>query len=315
VNVLLVGAGRMGRRHLRGLRAAGCAVTVVDPSPVAREAAGADAAAAFESLADALAADAYDAAVLAETAAGRLERVAALAGAGMRSLLVEKPLEQSRARAHALAAAATEAGADARVNHVFRTIGRFQELRALTGPFQLSVVGGAYGLACNGIHWLDLALYLSGDRGGRLLYGELDDVRIASGRGPLFGDFGGRALFGFDDGTRLFLSSDARSPAPMQATVVHAALESVLFPHDALAVDYRRDPKSETPPYRYGADFVRSESPALEADDLWRATEQWARGVAAGTPPPQPTIDRALVGHDLLFDLLETSGDHEFPVT
>lgn len=314
MNVLLVGAGRMGSRHLRGLLAAGATVAVVDPRAEAREgAAGAER--AFPTLADALGAGGYDAAVLAETAAGRLERFAALGEAGVPAVLLEKPLEQSRERAHALAALAREHGVDARVNHLFRTLPRFRELRALGGPYQLSVVGGAYGLACNGIHWIDLARFLSGDGGGRLLYGELDGATIASGRGPEFCDYGGRALFGFEDGTRIFLSSDAASPAPMQATLVHAEVESALFPHDALAVDFRRLSGSAKPPHLYGADFERSEAPALESDDLWRATEAWAAAVARGEAAQQPPLELALGSHDLLFDLLETSGEREFAVT
>lgn len=313
MRTLVVGAGRMGLRHLRGLASVTDDLHVVDPRPEAREAAGAPH--AYGSLEEALAAGPYDAAVLAETATGRLERFAALAAAGVPAVLVEKPVEQSRRRVRALASAAQAGGVDARVNHYFRGLERFRELRELGGPFQISVVGGAYGLACNGIHWLDLALYLSGDGGGRLLYGELDAEPIASGRGAEFRDYGGRALYGFDDGSRLFLSCDAASPAPMQATIVHAQVESVLLLHDARAVEYRRDPASALPPYRYGADFERSEAPALEADDLWRSTEQWAAAIAAGKPAPQPPVGLSVGAHDLLFDLVETSGEREFPVT
>jgi predicted dehydrogenase len=311
VKVLVVGAGRMGRRHLRGLAGVADELVVVDPREEARREAGA--AESFATLEEALEGARYDAAVLAETAAGRLERLRAIVGAGVPSVLVEKPVEQSRDRVAAAVEAAGEA--DVRVNHFFRTLDLFAQVRARGGPFVLTVVGGAFGLACNGIHWLDLALYLSGDGGGRLLFGELDDAQIASGRGEQFGDYGGQALYGFADGTSLFLSSGSGSSAPMQATIVQPTAETVLFPHDAVAVAYRRAEGSDKPSYLYGADYERSELEALTPDDLWRSTERWGRAVAAGKAPSQPPLSASQQAHDLLFDLLELSGDRDFPIT
>lgn len=299
MSVLVIGAGRMGRRHLRGLEAAGVAAVVVDPRP--------EAGAEFASLADALAARSYDAAILAETAAGRMERFRALVDAGVRRVLVEKPVEQSRARMHELVAIATEGGVDARVNHFFRTLPLFRDLSG--DRFVMSVTGGAFGLACNGIHWLDLALFLSGDAGGQLLYGELDGTPIGSGRGPAFRDYGGRALYAFG-ANRLYIDSVATSSAPMHAVIDQAERQTVLLPHDERAILAAREPGLDLPPYRYGAGYVTRTVDALEENDLWRSTEQWAGGADG-----HPTVQTSAVAHDLLFDLLETSGDDAFAIT
>lgn len=313
MNVLLVGAGRMGMRHLKGLRAAGASVVVVDPRPEARAAATADGAVAVESLADGLALGAVDAAVLAATAAGRLELLEEVAAAGVAAVLLEKPVEQSRERVRRLARVAAEV--DVRVNHWFRTLELFARLREAGGPFRVVVTGGAFGLACNGIHWLDLLLFLSGDRGGELIWGELDETPIRSGRGPDFRDYGGRAVFGFPDVSRLFLESSAASSAPMHAVVVQPDRETLLLPHEETAVLHERAADVDLPAYRYGAGYTRRETPALEGEHLWRSTERWAQAVAAGAPPALPGLTASLVAHDLLFDLLELSGDAHFPVT
>jgi hypothetical protein len=302
MKVVVVGGGRMGQRHVRGVEAAGGTAVVVDPRPETN--------AAFAALDDALADGPYDAAILAETAAGRLERFALVADAGIASVLVEKPVEQSRERVHAVAEAAARAGVDARVNHFFRTLDVFGELRAQTAPFQLSVTGGAFGIACNGIHWIDAALYLSGDRGGTLLYGELDAKPVESGRGASFRDYGGRALYGFPDGSRLYLASSAGSSAPMQAVLEQPTKQIVFSPGEERAVRYERNPGSELPTYRYGGDYDRRETIALTGDDLWRSTEQWLRGART-----HPRIEESVRAHDLLFDLLETSGEHAFAIT
>jgi hypothetical protein len=299
MTVLVIGLGRMGRRHLRGLDAAGVDTVAVDPRPEA----GAD----FRELDDALASGSYEAAILTETAGGRLERFGALIDAGIGRTLVEKPAEQSRARVHQLAALARDRGVDARVNHFFRTLSLFRELKGKR--FSMSVTGGAFGLACNGVHWLDLALYLSGDAGGELLYGELDETPIGSGRGTAFRDYGGRALYGFGE-SRLFVDSMAMSSAPMHVVIDQSERQTVLLPHDERAVVAEREPGLELPTFRYGAGYATRTVVALEADDLWRSTERWARGA-----DDHPTLTTSAAAHDLLFDLLETSGEDEFPIT
>ena len=311
MTALVVGAGRMGLRHVRGLAAAGVGAAVVDPREQAREEAltHPGVVRAFASLEEALAAEPYEAAILAETAAGRLERFEAIATAGISKLLVEKPVEQSRARVNALVAIARKRGVDARVNHFFRTLPLFDELRDAGAPFQMSVTGGAFGLACNGIHWLDLALYLSGDDGGTLLYGELDEVPIGSGRGAQFRDYGGRALFGFGD-SRLYLASAATSSASMHVVVEQPERQTVLLPRDERALVAERQPGTDLPAYRYGAGYVTRTVQALAADDLWRSTEHWVRG-----DDKHPTLAVSAVAHGLLFDLLETSGEREFAIT
>ena len=316
MKVLLVGAGRMGLRHLQGLAAVTPDAHVVDPSEAARDTAARAGAVVHPSIAEALAsAGPFDAAVLGETAAGRLERVTELVSAGVPSLLLEKPVEQSRERVHRLAAVVAAGGVDARVNHFFRTLDLFAELRAAGGPFQVSVVGGAFGLACNGIHWIDLALYLSGDAPGRLAFGELDELTIASGRGEEFCDYGGRGLFAYEDGSWLFLASAAASSAPMQATIVQPTRETALFPHESRAIVSSRRPGSDKPVFLYGADYAQSEREALTADALVGSTSAWARCVAESGEHRHPSLELSVTAHDLLFDLLETGGGTDFAVT
>ena len=299
MSVLVVGAGRMGTRHLRGLEAAGLAAVVVDPRPETN--------ADFVSLDGALASGGYDAAILAETAAGRLERFRLLVDAGIGRILVEKPIEQSRLRTHELVSLARDSAVDARVNHFFRTLPLFRDLRGV--PFSMTVSGGAFGLACNGIHWLDLALYLSGDAGGNLLYGELDETPIESGRGSEFRDYGGCALYAFGT-SRLYLDSMATSSAPMHVVIDQGDRQTILFPHDERALVAERDPNVDLPAYRYGAGYATRTVAALESDDLWRSTEGWVRRV-----DDHPTLETSVTAHDLLFDLLESTGDDEFPIT
>jgi predicted dehydrogenase len=309
VNVLLVGAGRMGLRHLAGLAGLDGELHVVDPRPEARAQAAERGARTWASLEDAPLGG-MDAAILGETAAGRLERLETLAGAGVRHVLAEKPLEQSRARVRQMAEIAD--GLDVRVNHHHRTVAFIRELRERGGPFRIAVTGGAYGLACNGIHELDLACFLTGAP-GRVGFVELDETPIGSGRGPGFRDYGGRVLVRFDDGSSLYLDSAAESSAPVLVSIVRR--DGLVVSDGTAGIRYERDPSSTEPAFRYGLAYERREGEPFDRVDLPAITAAWLGSLRGAPDPGLPALAEALPAHELLFDILETTGGTEFPIT
>jgi predicted dehydrogenase len=312
VTVLLVGAGRVGQRHLAGLLAAGATVAVVDPQEGARATAvAAGATRAYASLDEALGAeDDLTAAVSAEPAEGRLERLSALLDR-VEAVLVEKPLEQSRARTRELVERCAGRSVDCNLN--LRLAPVFAELRD-AGPYRISVTGGAWGFGCNGIHYIDLALFLAG-AGGRLAFAELEQEPIVSPRGTSFRDYGGTAVFVLDDGSRLALDCGATSSAPVFMTVALPDRLVAVDLHADREIDWRRRPGSDAPVYRYGADYDRVEVEGRVARSIPDITEAWLRSVRTGAASPLPPVSAALAAHELLFDLLETTGDTHFPIT
>jgi predicted dehydrogenase len=332
LRILLVGAGRMGQRHLRGMAGRAGEVHIVDPDPqtpsvvaaVAGESglmarltcyatleAALTAAPAFPSRAP------FDAVILSATAAGRLESFEQIAARGIRDVLVEKPLEQSRARFRRFLPLIQAHGLRVRCNFYRRSLAAFHELRG-QGPLVLSVSSGAMGLGCNGIHWIDWALFLSGSRGGRLLFGEIDAGTIASGRGPQFRDHGGRGVFAFDDGSRLFLSVRADSSAPTTFSIVAPGAHWLVDQNRDEAVVHRRRPDSARPNYLYGQDYETSTVAGVEQADLPALTAQWLDSLGPDSPGPachQPTLEESAAAHELLFDLLETGGADSFAIT
>jgi predicted dehydrogenase len=306
VTVLVVGAGRSGLRHLSGL-AGGEDVHAVDVREEARRDVEAHGAEFGSSLADAPGADT---AILATTAGGRLEQLELLAARGVRTVLLEKPLEQSRARVRRLAAVAERAGMRAFVHLHRRTNPEYARLRDAGGPYRLVVTGGAFGLACNGIHYLDLAVWLA-RASGRLVGGELEALAIESGRGPAFRDYGGYGTFAFDDGTRLHLESWAASGAPELVTVMQRDAAATYDGFSALSFERPRD--SNEPPFRYGAGWSRAEHTDVETLRGGETTRRGLDEVRGGGDVSLPTLREALPAHELLFDLLETSGETEFP--
>ncbi|MHC4899384.1 MAG: Gfo/Idh/MocA family oxidoreductase [Planctomycetota bacterium] len=324
VRLLLVGAGRMGLRHLRGAGEVDGEIVVVDPRPeaeadVERVAAEAELRAGvccFRSLVDVPLRDRpVDLAILCATAGGRLERFRTVADAGIRRILIEKPLEQSRARVREILKIARDRQLHVQCNHYRRSLDFTGRLREAGGPYHMVVNTGACGLSANGVHWLDFAVHLTRSRMPRMLFGELDETRIASGRGASFRDYGGRALYSFEDGSRLFLSVNANSSAPTAFTVTQPARHCLVDQGRDVAILHERDPASAKPNYLYGQDYAWQELPGVESVELSHLTRRWIASHQGGPATELPTLAEAALAHELLFDLLETSGESKFAIT
>lgn len=324
MKLVLIGTGRMGLRHLRGLGEMDGEIHAVDPRPeagkdvngVAREYGLRARIYFYTSLERVPFNDVqFDAAILSATARGRMECFTQIVDYGIRKVLIEKPMEQSRTRFRQLIKVARENDTQVRCNHYRRTLPFFAGLREEGGPFHISVSGGAYGLAVNGVHWLDFAVWISKAKKAKMLFGELDTKPIGSGRGPEFRDFGGQGLFAFEDGSRLFLSSSAGSSAPVVATITQPGRLCIIDQEKDLAITYERNPASSKPTYLYAADYSRKEVSGIESTQLWEITKSWIRWLKGEGECHLPSLDEARLGHELLFDLLETSGETLFPIT
>ncbi len=325
MEILLIGLGRMGLRHLRGLSALRGTIRAVDPRPAAADDATRVAAeerlaaklCIYKSLEAALDGGARpSAAILTATAGGRAEQFDAITRAGVRHALLEKPLAQSRAAVRRIAALAQERSIHARCNLYRRSLSAYHTWRGGDGPLTISISGGAFGLGCNGIHWIDFALHLTGAETGRLLWGEVDATPIASGRGAEFRDFGGRGVFALGArGDRLLLACDAASSAPAVCILTRGHRQWIIDQEPNEITTHERSADSALPNYRYGAQYRFERRHGLEQVDFAALTRAWLRSVCDEGPCPQPLLSAALTAHELLFDLLETSGMTEFPIT
>ncbi|HEU5194415.1 MAG TPA: Gfo/Idh/MocA family oxidoreductase [Methylomirabilota bacterium] len=120
MNVLLVGLGRWGEKHLRVLTQLGATVWVADISPARRQSAmgqGVDAARAVADFTEALA---HVEAVDIVTPADSHRAVAETCLAAGRHCFIEKPLTVSVADGRAVAALARQTGRAVQVGHIFR---------------------------------------------------------------------------------------------------------------------------------------------------------------------------------------------------
>ncbi len=321
MNLLVIGAGRMGQRHLRGVGAVEGEIHVVDPRPEAEEEVaaifqeiGAKGVLRFHRTLDQVPTRKgyFEAAISATTAEDRLGQVRFLAETGVARVLLEKPLEQSRARLKELHQLLQESRIKARCNLYFRALPLFRSIHPGREPFWITVAGGAQGFACASIHWMDFAVYLNEGKKGKMLFSEIDSARVASGRGAQFRDYGGNVIYGFEQDSRLFLSFQARSSAPINYSLVMPHRHVIMDQQVDRTVWYERNPASTLPNYRVGGDYEELALTEKQSCVHWENTAKWLmQEDSAGLP----TVEEAIPAHEMLFDLLETTGESHFPIT
>lgn len=306
--------GMMGRRHLKGLARAGFKVFAYDPNPAAHGAARSE---LVQSglpedclCSDSALPESVNVAIFAETTTARFENFRNfLSRTRVDRVLLEKPITANPDEHEMfLDLAAAHGIADrTQVNFIRRTWPHVQQLADVCSretQFSMTLNGGAIGLGCMGIHYLDTFLCLSGDEMPAVRWATLSAETVKSGRGLQFEDFGGDFVLEGPRG-RLLASLSAGSSANVVMTVRGE--------HFMAQVDYNemqwkissRKADSTLPFYRYGADYEIVEQGRLEIPAMDAVTEGWALGRI-----DLPVLEQALVTHRLLDEILKAGGAH-----
>jgi predicted dehydrogenase len=305
--------GAMGRRHLKGLVRAGFSVTAYDVNDgleetVKKELLAADLPADQVSFVRAIPHGNFDVAVFAETTANRLQNFKQFLGHGKADrILLEKPMAADPDEVRAFQAVAQEhdVAGITQVNFVRRHwphLHRLAERCAHEEKFAVTLNGGAIGLGCMGIHYLDTFLALSGDEVPEVTWSELSKTLVASGRGARFTDFGGDFVL-TGRRSRLMASLEAGSSANVLMTVRGAHFLAQVDYTDMRWKIHTRKPDSDLPNYRYGADYVVDEEGTFSIPAMDTLSHDWALGLIE-----MPGLVQALKTHDLLDRILQAGG-------
>jgi predicted dehydrogenase len=313
-NVFLSGLGTMGRRHLKGLVRAGFHVVGFDPDPASynkalTELSEAGLSGDHFSWVDNYPTATFDVAIFSETASWRYQNIVRFLEVSKASrYLLEKPLSANPDEVEqysGLFAAAGVAADAIYVNFPRRTWVATKILRELiTGSVdvQITINGGAIGFGCNGIHYLDFVLHLAQTDVAEILFCELDEQRVASGRGSQYLDYGGRFLLRTGN-ISLFCAANAESSAPVLLTVRGDHFIVLLDETNLSWKVLKRSPDSKLPNYRCGADYSVMEQGALLVENLDVVTERWIERTVE-----LPTLAEALPAHRLLERILKAGG-------
>lgn len=198
LNLLLIGAGQLGSRHLQALALsdfADISIQVVEPSSEARKIAQerweqvtkSEKIKAIEFLADVSTVNCtIDFCIIATNANCRLQVLKGLlTSVSVRQLVLEKVLFQSVEQLKEASSLLSSVDTQVWVNCPRRMFPIYQELKKrLAGEqtLKLQVQGNNWGLACNAIHFIDLWAMLGGEHGYALDTSGLDVAVVESKR-------------------------------------------------------------------------------------------------------------------------------------
>lgn len=176
-NIFIVGAGQLGSRHLQGamLSALPLKITVIDPSTESLELARTrsqqvvlgNEGTVIEFKQDLLAGSAVDICIIATTANIRFKVFKNLIEqCDVRNIIFEKVLFQKESEYLQVEALLKSYKIKAWVNCPRRIFPCYQSIKSLLADetnINMTLTGSSWGLACNGIHFVDLFVYLTGD--------------------------------------------------------------------------------------------------------------------------------------------------------
>lgn len=338
MKLVIIGVGRMGMRHVLGAsRVEGLSkICLVDISQQTLNNAKASIDKSYSrkeifnyQLFDVFVKDQveYDIAIIATTADSRLSILKLCNDKGCKQILIEKPLAQSRAGLNEIYQFVEQLNATVSVNLSKRLVGHaislkedLSKLPQFAGFKTITINMGAIGIGTNGIHYLDLLFFLLDADRAKIVSGQIEDVKIKSGRGAQFGDYGGWCTINFyksaDFVGRAFVSIDPESSVFGGLDIVGAHGRIRFNEIERTRIDILRNPDSELPSYRYAADYAAPIQQNFSPKGLDYMTERWLFDLLAGKSI-LPTVKDVMNVHHLLFDWLEynTAGVEEFNFT
>lgn len=286
-DVALIGLGSIGFRHLQGLATAETPLRVVgvDPAKEARSRATSEwprtqhgKFSATPSASELPAS--IDVLIVATSAHGRLRILEEiLPSRRIGKLILEKVAFTSRTEFERALRLCAEAGTEAFVNCPRRLWPLYKQLRQFLtsrgGSFALHYAWQQLGLACNGVHFIDLLQYLTGSPTVSPRHADLHDV-VPSKR-PGYFEVMGSLEVGTTGCNSLHLQADNDAPREMEARLVSNGEQFIL-------------------------DELRGRLVSPDGTEI----------LAAGAPPFQSAltgtvVDALLQGHELALPRLEES--------
>lgn len=248
--VLLIGAGQIGSRHLQGLARSklNLSIEMLEPSASARELAiqrfneipENDAAKTLRAIDSLDSSDFQGRANLAIIATGAAPRYDALCYLLSRIhvpyLLSEKVLFQRLSHFDEMETLLSKHGCKAWVNCARRMYPYAQYLKELFSgdTLSMSVQGGNWGLACNGIHFLDLLAFLSGASMVVRWNIDLLDHAIYESKRHGYKEFGGSISFALQGGHEIVMKDDKLSGAPFIIDIMGRSARATVIENASL---------------------------------------------------------------------------------
>lgn len=246
---LLVGCGSIGKKHLQELLPVFDSVAVVDINEEALAwamAEGNGRVSVFTSLnklSEQISSTPFDIAVVANWGPDHVSTIRELLGYGQRNFVAEKPLADSISDVRAIGDEVRGVGGKLWINLTRRFSGLQAGIEKLAAHHNLgklqsiNVVGGARCFATNGIHYLDFANFMFGERPETVM-ADLASQNI-NPRHESLAFYEGTAVYKYSDCRRFTISLNNASSINEYAQLLWCDAEGVLAPNGDFVLKMR----------------------------------------------------------------------------
>jgi predicted dehydrogenase len=280
----ILGAGRMGRRHVQVVRELGLElVGICDTSPEALALAvteqGASQDCLFSNAAELLDKTSPECVIIATTAPSHCEYTCMAAQAGAKYILAEKPMACSLADCDRMIEICAGQGTRLAVNHPMRFMDQYVTAKeivhsaAFGGLSSVTIVGGNFGFAMNGTHYFEMFRYIADEVPVEVTAWFSPGI-VANPRGPQYEDRAGSIRAVTATGKRLYM--EIGSDQGHGSRITFAGPYGQLVIDDMTGMMYsviREEAHRALPTTRYGA-------PAVEKTWVTRPAEVIGPSVA-----------------------------------
>ncbi len=277
MNVVVLGVGRMGRRHIQVTREMGLdLVGICDPNQesllLAQKEQAVPPELHYTDARTLLSEKKPQCVVIASTAPSHREYVELAANLGAKYILCEKPMATSLADCDAMIAICRKYGVRLAVNHQMRFMEQYTEPKKLLlsekfgGVSSITVVAGNFGMAMNGSHYFEMFRYMT-DESPRHVSAWFSEGKVPNPRGAEFEDRAGSIRMVSNSGKRFYLETSADQGHGIQ--VIYAARFGQIIVDELagkMRMVVREDQYRDLPTTRYGMPAITSESDIKPAD-------------------------------------------------
>ena len=277
MKTVVLGAGRMGNRHIQVVKEMGLdLVGIADPNPEALKLAEKEQGVASElHFSDALMLlkeKRPECVVVATTAPTHCEYTIRSAELGAKYISCEKPMAISLAECDLMLDACKKHGAKLAVNHQMRFMDQYVTPKRLLnsaefgGLASITVVAGNFGMAMNGAHYFEMFRYMT-DEAPQEVTAWFSTEKVPNPRGPQFEDRAGTVRVTTASGKRFYM--EVSSDQGNGAKAIYAARYGQIAIDElsgVMSLMYREEQYRELPTTRYGMPSIRFEQTIQPAD-------------------------------------------------
>ena len=279
MRVAILGAGRMGRRHVLVAQQIGLdIVAVADPFADARALAAMECslpdAVLMSDATEAITATHAECVIVATTAPSHADLTIRAAEAGAKFIFCEKPMAVSLAECDRMLAACRASGARLAINHQMRFMEQYTQPKALLesellgGLTSISVITGNFGLAMNGTHYIEMFRFMTGEV-AEAVNAWFSAEAVLNPRGAQFEDRAGCVRVVTASGKRFYLDSAADQGHGL--TVVYGGRYGQIYVDELagmMRVTARNAEHRALPTTRYGMPWADQTTQIAPADVL-----------------------------------------------